>query len=202
MELEAVRLAILSFIKLSLSLSFLFILFKHGRHPEQTFNRNLGSSHRDENTFDSRTYSLSEQSNSRLGFPKLPGQHRIETLANCFQTNLQSFRKTIIGPICFRTLQSTATIHSLTTRPSKCSSRCISTGLEIRISVWFSTILNDKKNIKESWKRPDQHDHCYAHLAEPVTVSSPVENDYQKSTRLPNYPKVLLGSKGKIHPEI
>ena len=120
---------------LSLSLSFLFILFKHGRHPEQTFNRNLGSSHRDENTFDSRTYSLSEQSNSRLGFPKLPGQHRIETLANCFQTNLQSFRKTIIGPICFRTLQSTATIHSLTTRPSKCKSRCISTGLEIRKSV-------------------------------------------------------------------
>ena len=33
-------------------------------------------------------------------------------------------------------------------------------------------------------------------------VSSPVENDYQKSTRLPNYPKVLLGPKGKIHPEI
>ena len=33
-------------------------------------------------------------------------------------------------------------------------------------------------------------------------VSSPVENDYQKSARLPNYPKVLLGPKGKIHPEI
>ena len=96
MELEAVRLAILSFIKLSLSLSFLFILFKHGRHPEQTFNRNLGSSHRDENTFDSRTYSLSEQSNSRLGFPKLPGQHQIETLANCFKQICSHLEKPLL----------------------------------------------------------------------------------------------------------
>ena len=75
------------------SLSLLFI--KHGRNPEQTFNRNLernlGLPHREENTFDSRIYTKSEQSNSRLGIPKLPGQQRMETLPNCFRTNLQSF---------------------------------------------------------------------------------------------------------------
>ena len=110
--------------------SVLFI--KHGKNPEQTFNRyleiNLGLSHREENTFDSRIYTQSEQSNSRLGIPKLPGQQRMETLPNCFQTNLQSFksfRETIIGPVCFQSLPPTATIHSLTTRPSKCSNRCI-----------------------------------------------------------------------------
>ena len=107
LELEAARLAILSFKKFkklnsihqqidnvtALSLSLLFI--KHGRNPEQTFNRNLernlGLPHREENTFDSRIYTKSEQSNSRLGIPKLPGQQRMETLSNCFRTNLQSF---------------------------------------------------------------------------------------------------------------
>ena len=51
----------------------------------------------------------------------------------------------------------------------------------IPISVCFSTILNDTKGIKESSKRPDQHDHCYTRLVEPVMVSNPVENNYQKS---------------------
>ena len=177
--------------------SLLFI--KHGRNPEQTFNqdleRNLGLSHREENTFDSRIYTQSEQSNSRLGIPKLPGQQRMETLPNCFQTNLQSFRETIIGPVCFQTLPPTATIHNLATRPSKSSNRCISTGLEIPISVCFSTILNDRKGIKESSKRPDQHDHCYTCLAEPVMVSNPVENDYQKSNSLTKSSKILAPSR-------
>ena len=52
--------------------SLLFI--KHGKHPEQIFSRNLernlGLSHREENTFYSRRYTQSEQSNSRLGIPK------------------------------------------------------------------------------------------------------------------------------------
>ena len=107
------------------------LLIKHGRNPEQTFNqnikRNLGLSHREENTLDSRIYTQSEQSNSRLGILKLPGQQRMETLPNCFQTNLQSFRETIIGPVSFQTLPPTATIHSLVTRLSKCSNRYIST---------------------------------------------------------------------------
>ena len=68
--------------------SFLFI--KHGRNPEQTCNRNLernlGLSHREENTFDGIIYTQSEQSNSRLGIPKLPGQQGIETLPNCFSS--------------------------------------------------------------------------------------------------------------------
>ena len=132
--------------------SLLFI--KHGRNPEQIFNRNLegnlGLYHREENTFDSRIYTQSEQSNSRLGISKFPGQQRMENLPNCFQTNLQSFREIIAGPFCFQTLPPTATIHSLVTRPSKCHNKCISTGLKIAVSVCFSTTLNDRKGIKES----------------------------------------------------
>ena len=79
------------------SLSLLFI--KHGRHPEKTFNRNLeinlGLPHRVENTFDNifggRIYTKSAQSNSRPGIQKLPGQQRMETLPDCFRTNLQLF---------------------------------------------------------------------------------------------------------------
>ena len=70
--------------------SLLFI--KRRRHPQQTFNRNLernfGLSHREKNTFDSRIYIQSEQSNSRLGIPKLLEQWQMETLPSCFQTNL------------------------------------------------------------------------------------------------------------------
>ena len=132
--------------------SLLFI--KHGRNPEQTFNRNLernlGLSHREENTFDSRIYTQSEQLNCRLGIPKLPGQQRMRTLLNCFQKNLQSFRETITGTVCFQTLRLTATILSLATTPSTCSNRFTSTGLEISISVCFPTILNYRKGIKES----------------------------------------------------
>ena len=84
----------------------------------------------------------------------------------------------------FQTLLPTAMIHNLATRPSKCSNRCISTGLEIPISVCFSTTLNDRKGIKESSKRPYQHDYYYTHLAEPVIVSNPVENDYEISNSL------------------
>ena len=132
--------------------SLLFI--KHGKNLEQTFDQNLksnlGLSHREENTFDSRIYTQSEQSNSRLGIAKLPGQQRMETLSNCFQINLQSYRETIIGSVCFQTLPPTATIYSLATRPSKCGNRCILTGLEIPISVCFSTIFNYRKSIKGS----------------------------------------------------
>ena len=68
------------------------LIIKHRRHPQQTFNRNLernfGLSHREKNTFDSRIYIQSEQSNSRLGIPKLLEQWQMETLPSCFQTNL------------------------------------------------------------------------------------------------------------------
>ena len=126
------------------------LLIKHGRNPKQTFKRNLkrnlGLSHREENTFDSRIYTYSEQSSSRLGIPKLPGQQWMETLPNCFQTNLQSFSETVIGPVCFQTLPPTATINNLAIRPSKCSNISISAGMEI------------------------------TRLAEPVIVSNPVKN--------------------------
>ena len=56
---------------------------RHERNPEQTFNqnleRNLGLSHREENTFDIRIYTQSEQSDSRLSTPKLQGQQPVET---------------------------------------------------------------------------------------------------------------------------
>ena len=56
--------------------SLLFI--KRERNPKQTFDpnleRNLGLSHREKNTFDSRICTQSEQSNSRLVITKLPGQ--------------------------------------------------------------------------------------------------------------------------------
>ena len=86
--------------------SVLFIT--HGRNPEQTFNRNLSN----------YIHSL-----SRLNIPKSPRQPQMEILPNCFETNLQSFRETIIGLVCFQTLSPTATIHSLAARPSKCSNR-------------------------------------------------------------------------------
>ena len=73
---------------------------KHGRHPEQTFNRNIERnmwlSHREENTLDSRIYTQYDQSNRTLGILKLSGQQRNETLAKCFQTNLQSIRKPVL----------------------------------------------------------------------------------------------------------
>ena len=86
-----------------------YVLFiKHGRNTEQTFNRNLSK----------YIHSL-----SRLNIPKSPRQPQMEILPNCFETNLQSFRETIIGLVCFQTLSPTATIHSLAARPSKCSNR-------------------------------------------------------------------------------
>ena len=42
---------------------------------------------------------------------------------------------------------------SLVTRPSKCSNRCISAGLEILISLWFTIILNDRKGIKKKFEK-------------------------------------------------
>ena len=104
---------------------------------DQNLKSKLGLSHREENILDSRIHSQPEQSNSSLGIPKLPGQQRMETFPNRFQTNLQSVREKIIGPVCFQTLPSTVTIHSQASRSSKCSNRCISTGLKILISVCF-----------------------------------------------------------------
>ena len=195
LELEAVRLAIFSFTKFkkqksvhlridniaALSLSLLFI--KHGRNPEQTFNQNL------ERILE-KSWAIKHP--KRLGIPKLPGQQRMETLPNCFQKNLQSFREAIIGPVCFQTLLPTATIHSLATRPSNYSNRCISTGLEIPINAYFSTILNDRKSVKESLKRPDQQDHCYSCWK--LFIKNPF--------LIPNHPKVLLSPEGKTHPLI
>ena len=108
----------------------------------------------------------------------------METLPNCFWRNLQSFRETIVGPVSFQTLPPTVAINSLATRTLKWINRCISTRLEISISVCFTTIINDRKGIKKSSKRPDQHDHCYVRLAGPVIVTNPVEDGYWKSNSL------------------
>ena len=93
--------------------SLLFI--KHGRNPEQTFQSNRKKfgviSYRGK-TFDSRIYTQSEQSNRRLGIPNIPAQQRMKTLSNCFQTNLQPFRETIIRHVCFQTLPLTAMIDT------------------------------------------------------------------------------------------
>ena len=86
--------------------SLLFI--KHGRNPEQTFNRNLKRNfellHRKENTFDS---SLSNQT---ADWASQNFQDSSE-LPHWFQTNLQLFSETIIGPVCFQSLPPTAIIH-------------------------------------------------------------------------------------------
>ena len=57
----------------------------------------------------------------------------------------------------------------------------VATGLGVPISVCIFIILNDRKSIKESSKRPDQHDYCYTCLTEPVMTSSSVENDKSSS---------------------
>ena len=162
-------------------------------HTEQLFNRNIernfNLSKREEKTVNSWIYTQSEQSNSTLGIRKPPGQQQIQTLLNCFQTNLPSFRETILGRVSFQTLPLTATMHSLSTTLSKRSYRCISVWLEIPTSVCFPIILDDRKAIKESSKRPEQHDHCYSHLAQPATVSNPVGNYYQKSNSISNSSK-------------
>ena len=73
--------------------------------------------------------------------------------------------------------------------------------MEIPTAACSSTILNERKGIKESSKRADQQGYCYTRLAEPVMVSSPLENDYQKSNSL-THPKVLLSLEEKTHPLI
>ena len=126
---------------------------------DQNLKSKSGLSHREENTLDSSIYSQPEQSNSSLGIPKLPGKQRMETFPNCFPTNLQSFRQKIIGPVCFQTLPPTVTIHSHVTRSSKCSDRCISTGLKILISVCFFLFSMIGRILRKVKKRSDQHDH-------------------------------------------
>ena len=86
---------------------------------------------------------------------------------------------------------------SLVTRPSKCSNRCISAGLEILISLWFTIILNDRKGIKKSSKRPNQHDDWHARLTEPVIVSNSAENDCQKPNSLTKSSKSFTQSRRK-----
>ena len=65
----------------------------------------------------------------------------METLPNCFQTNFQLFRKTIIGPVYFQTLPQTSRTNNLATRPSRCSNRYIPKGFEIPVSLYFITDL-------------------------------------------------------------
>ena len=79
--------------------SLLFI--KHGRNPEQTFNRNpegnLGLYHREENTFDSRIYTQYEQSNSRLCMSKFPGQQQWKICATVFKQICSHSGKPLLG---------------------------------------------------------------------------------------------------------
>ena len=89
--------------------SLLFI--KHGRNPEQTFNRNLKRNlellHRKENTFDS---SLSNQT-ADWASQNFQDSSELKLHSIDFKTNLQLFSETIIGPVCFQSLPPTATIH-------------------------------------------------------------------------------------------
>ena len=84
--------------------SVLFI--KHGRHPEQTFNRNLKkirvSSQIRKYIWRQNIYPV-WAIKQQTGNPNTSWTHRIETLPNCFQTNLQSFRETIVWPVYFQT---------------------------------------------------------------------------------------------------
>ena len=90
----------------------------------------------------------------------------------------------------------------MATRPSKCSNRCILAGLEIPISVCFSTILNDRKGINETKKTqtntiivtPVWQNQSWYPILLGMTIKNPI--------LLPNHPKVLLSQERKIHPLI
>ena len=169
LELEAVRLAILSFTKFK-KLNSIHLRIDN---MQLSYSINMGGT---PNKY------LIEISREIWGYlterkihltaeyiPNLSNQ-----TADWASRNFQDSSEWKLCPTVFKKMP-TATIHSLANRPSKCSNRCISTRLEISISVCFSTILNDRKSMII------EHDHCYTCLAKPVMVFNSVKNDYQKS---------------------
>ena len=112
LELEAMRLAVLSFTKFK-KLNSIHLRRDNMTDPSYllkmggTQNKHLIETAKEIRGYlierkihYSRIYTQSEQSNSRLGIPKLPGQ---------------SFRETIIGPVCFQNLTWRPDLQSVAT---------------------------------------------------------------------------------------
>ena len=157
-------------------------------NPEQIFNqnfkRNLGLSHREENTFDSRIYTQSEELDNKLGIAKLPGK---------------SFRETIVGPVCFQTLPLNATIHSLPTRHSIVATDAIQQDWKHQFRyafLPFSMIGRVLRKVKKdqinmiivitAWQSQSWY---------PILLKMTIKNP----CLLPKHPKVLLSPEEKIH---
>ena len=64
----------------------------------------------------------------------------------------------------------------------------------------FPPIFSNRSSVKKSSERPDQIDHCYARLAEPILVPDFVENGNCRPIPFTKHQKILLNPEGKIHP--
>ena len=156
------------------------LLVEHGTNPERTvdqdFKTNFVLSVRETNLSDSKICSQYRQSFGRLGISQYLRQQRMETLPNVIQNNLQKIWDPTCRSICIPPLPPASTIHVMATGSTEHSNRCITSGLEESVLLCFPTIFPNRFSVKKSSERPDQIDHCYARLAEPILVLDFVEN--------------------------
>ena len=100
----------------------------------------------------------------------------METLPNVIQNNLQKIWDPTCRSVCIPPLPPASTIHVMATGSAEHSNRCIKSGLEESVLLCFPPIFPNRSSVKKSSERPDQIDHCYARLAEPILVPDFVEN--------------------------
>ena len=100
----------------------------------------------------------------------------METLPNVIQNNLQKIWDPTCRSVCIPPLPPASTIHVMATGSAEHSNRCIASGLEESVLLCFPPIFPNRSSVKKSSERPDQIDHCYARLAEPILVPDFVEN--------------------------
>ena len=159
-------------------------------------------SHREKDTFESSIYTQSEHTSSRLDFPKLPGQQRMETLPNCFQTNLNSFRKPLLDLFASKLCHQMPRYIVWRLNPQIVGKNGFHQDWKGQILYAFPSfsmigkvlrkVQKDKTNmvlVTLAW----QSQSWYSILSK-MTIKNPI--------LLPNQPNVLLRPESKIHPLI
>ena len=155
----------------------------------QQAKRNLVLPHIEETTFD------------RLSIPKLPGQQQMETLSNCFQTNLQSFREAIIGLFALRLCHQLPRYITWRPDPQSIATDAFQKEWKYRFLYAFPPLSMIGRVLREVKKdqskmmivKPTWQSQSWYPILFKMTIKNPI--------LLPNHLKVLL-STGEINPPI
>ena len=168
----------------------------------QNLERNLGLSRREENKFDSGIYTQSEESNSRLGIPKISEKQRMKLCPTFFKQICSHLGKPLLDLFASRLCHQLPRYIAWRPDPQSVATDAFQQDWKYQFLYAFPPVSMIGRVLRKVQKdqtnmiivTPAWQSQSWYPILLKMTIKNPI--------LIPNHPKVLLSPEGKTHPLI